>query len=395
MTGPIRLTPPGAPAPDGEGLLGQIVELSSTERDIRLLAGSVASLVVRATQADACFVHVVDHERGELTLVGATPERFAGLAGTIRLKLGDGIAGWVARTGEAALVDDKWADPRYRYIPALRGEDFASLVSVPMRRPQGLVVGVLNVHSRRARYFGAGDVERLARVADLVAGMVDNAVLYEKLTVREHELERFAARTIELQELDRRRIAADIHDGVSQRLVSAGYYLTAASDRAGAGNSEQISAAARLIRDALDETRKAIAGLRPTILDDLGLPAAISSVAADLGADLTVEAQLDDCRLAGHVEIALYRIAQEALQNVAKHARASRAQVRLRRLEESVLFEVSDDGVGFDLDAQLRSECYGLANLAERAALLGARFEVRSAAGCGTTVIVEVPLRSC
>jgi signal transduction histidine kinase len=348
--------------------------------------------VISATGADACFVHVVDRDAEELLLMGAAPAEFDEVAGTIRLRLGEGLAGWVARYGEATAVENKWEDSRYRYIPALRGEEFQSMASVPLRRPAG-VVGVLNVHSRQPQFFSEEDVARLGEVASLLAGIVENAVLYDRLATREADLERSAAGMIELQELDRRRIAADIHDGISQRLVSTYYHLQAArtlsSDEA---VTRQLEAAESLVSDALGEARRAIVGLRPVVLDDLGLGAALTSLATSLGGPAEVEVDLDDgCRAAPHVETALYRIAQEALQNVVKHAGARHVAVRLHNEGDTVELVVTDDGVGYDTVVTGSPDSYGLTGMRERAALVGAQLQLRSSPGGGTAVIVRAP----
>ncbi|MGH9122588.1 MAG: GAF domain-containing protein, partial [Acidimicrobiales bacterium] len=178
------------------------------------MARRVAELVAGAAGADACFVHFLDSDANELVLMGATPESFDELGGTIRLRVGEGIAGWVAKHTEPVIVENKWEDPRYVYIPALRGEDFSSLVSVPMLRPGGVVVGVLNTHSHHPNHFSSEHADRLFEVATLLAGIVENSVLMDRLARREEELAEFAANTIELQENDRRRVAADIHDGI-------------------------------------------------------------------------------------------------------------------------------------------------------------------------------------
>ncbi|MEX2658663.1 MAG: GAF domain-containing sensor histidine kinase [Acidimicrobiales bacterium] len=372
-------------------LLREIISLAGEERDLRSLLREVANLVVAFTAADACFVHVVDHETAEVVLMGATPEAFDALAGTIRLPFGDGIAGWVAQHGEPAVVEDKWNDPRYRYIPALRGEDYSSLVSVPLLRPPATVVGVLNVHARDAGHFGPGTVTRLEEVASLVAGVVEGAILYDRLQRREADLETFAVRTIELQELDRRRIAGDIHDGISQRLVSAWYHLRAATSLTDdPAVEEELAAATALVSEALEDARRAITGLRPALLDDLGLNAAIISVAAELG-DLEATVRLEPCGLAPHVETALFRIAQETLQNVVKHAEASHVDVSLVHDGVSVVFTVTDDGVGFDPTTAVGPTSFGLAGMHERAMLLGATLHVRSAHGQGTSVAVRIP----
>jgi two-component system NarL family sensor kinase len=358
----------------------------------------VAALIVEATAADVCFVHLVDEGRGCLVLAGATPP-FDELAGTIELAIGEGVAGWVAERGEPLVVEDKWSDPRYKYIPALRGEDYETLVSLPMVRRGNHVVGVVNVHSKVQRYVSEEELAVLSDVAGLLAGIVENARLYSRLAEREAELERFAASTIELQELERRRVAADVHDGISQRLVSLWYHLSAAEETLGPSSTEvaaELASAKELTTAALEEARRTIVGLRPAVLDDLGLGPGLESLAATLpGVSAVVE--LDTCDLPAHVETALFRIAQEALQNVAKHAAATTVHVTLATTDTGVRLVVADDGRGFDVDRELdapRADAYGLMGMHERAALVGARVTVTSSVGTGTTVTADVPVAS-
>ena len=374
-------------------LLRAIVGIASEERLLRSVLRQTAKLVVAATAADACFVHVVDHDAKQVVLMGATPDAFDELAGTIRLPLGEGVSGWVAQHGKPAIVDDKWSDPRYRYIPALRGQDYASLVSVPLLRPPNLVVGVLNVHARDAGHF-ADDIllARLEEVASLLAGIVDAALLHEQLRIREQDLERFTVRTIELQELDRRRIAGDIHDGISQRLVSAWYHLRAAgSITADEAALKELGQVEFLLSSALDEARRAITGLRPSVLDDLGLTAAIGSLAAS-ASGFAVELDLQECNLPPHVETSVYRITQEALQNIAKHAAATRVELSLHRDPDGqVVLTVTDDGSGFDPAIAGGPTSFGLIGMHERANLLGASLVVKSRSGQGTRLTLALP----
>lgn len=377
--------------PAWTALLREIISVAGAERELRSVLREVARVVVAFTAADACFVHVVDRDAAEVVLMGATPDDFDALAGTIRLPMGEGIAGWVAEHRRPAVVEEKWSDPRYRYIPALRGEDYASLVSVPLLRPPDTVVGVLNVHAHDPGHFGTDTVTRLEEVANLVAGVVEGAVLQDRLQRREAELETFAVRTIELQELDRRRIAGDIHDGISQRLVSAWYHLRAAiSLTTDPDVTEELAETAALLSEALEDSRRAITGLRPALLDDLGLSAAITSVATSLGG-LEVTVDLDECDLAPHVETALFRIVQETLQNVVKHADPSRVQITLTHETDAVVFTVTDDGVGFDPSAAAGPTHFGLAGMHERAGLLGATLLVRSSPGQGTSIACRLP----
>ena len=272
---------------DDVRLLGLIIEVTSADLDVSEVAQRVATLVTEATGADVCFVHLVDEEHRRVVLTGATPP-FDEQVGRVQLDFGEGIAGWVALHAEPAIVPDKWNDDRYRYIPALRGEDFASMVSVPMMIPRGRrVVGVLNLHSREPRNFGPYDLALLTQVANLMARTIENSRLYHRLAQREEMLESFATRIIEAQEQERRRLAGDIHDGISQRLVSLWYHLLAAE--AATSDPEtvrrELGTAKELATAALEEARGAIGGLRPTLLDDLGLAPSLDSLARTLPVD--------------------------------------------------------------------------------------------------------------
>jgi signal transduction histidine kinase len=326
--------------------------------------------------------------------MGATPP-FTELSGTVELGLGEGVAGWVALHAEPAIVPDKWKDDRYVYIPALRGEEYESLVSVPLLGRGQAVVGVINVHARKPRRYGEHDVALLTQVGSLMARTIENARLYERLTEREETLEQFAARTVDVQELERRRLAGEIHDGISQRLISLWYHLQAAEAFAvdPAVVAHELGAAKELTSAALDEARRAIAGLRPSVLDDLGLGPSLESLAHTVvGPEVDVDVAA--CRLPAHVEVALYRIAQEALQNVMKHASAQRVTLRLTAVNSRVQLVVEDDGRGFQPARVARAgngdPSYGLVGMRERAELVGAQLQVTSTPGAGTRVLVEV-----
>ncbi len=385
-------------------LLSRVIDTISGGLDLGRMLQSVAKLVTETTGTDVCFVHLLDERGRTLRLHGATPP-FDSLVGKIELGLGEGVSGWVASHGEpAVIVDDKTADPRYRYIPALRGEEFTSMASVPIVTPLGHLVGVLNVHTRLRREFTAADTELLRSVAGLVAGTIENARLHRRLAEREEALEQFAEQTVEWQEHERRRLAGEIHDGISQRIVSLFFHLSAAADAIpGAPDiaAEQVALAQELAAAALDETRSAIAGLRPPILDDLGLAASLESLGHSFP-QLDVQVEATRSRMAEHIETAVYRTAQEALQNVAKHANAHSVRVRLYLQRDRMVLEVADDGTGFDPAAAGGGAGpgpgtgaptgFGLAGMRERAELLGGRLELASSPERGTTVRLTVPL---
>jgi two-component system, NarL family, sensor kinase len=388
-------------------LLSRVIDTISAGLDLGPILQGVTKLVTETTGTDVCFVHLLDERGRTLRLHGATPP-FDDLVGKIELGLGEGVSGWVASHGEPAVItDDKTADPRYRYIPALRGEEYTSMVSVPIVTPPGHLVGVLNVHTRLRREFTAADVELLRSVAGLVAGAIENARLHRRLAEREEALERFAERTVEWQEHERRRLAGEIHDGISQRIVSLFFHLSAAADAIPgdpAIAAEEVALAQELATAALDETRCAIAGLRPPILDDLGLAASLESLGQSFP-QLDVQVEATRNRMAEHVETAVYRTAQEALQNVAKHAKARHVRIRLYLQRDKMVLEVADDGTGFDPAASGEAAAagpgaagaptgFGLAGMRERAELLGGKLELSSAPDRGTTLRLVLPFTS-
>ncbi len=378
-------------------LLHRVIEILSAGLDLDAVVQRVADLITETTSTDVCFVHLLDKPRGRLQLRGATPP-FDQFARRIELPVGDGVSGWVAaHCVPAVITDNKRADPRYLYIPELRGEDFTSMASVPMITRPGDLVGVLNVHTRDRREFTQADVELLRTVAGLMAGAIENASLHSRLAEREEAMERFAEQIVLLGETERRQLAGEIHDGISQRIVSLSFHLSAAADAVASdpiSAAEQIARAQELAAGALDETRLAIAGLRPPVLDDLGLAASLESLARSIPLpNVAVDSVMTN--LPEHAETAIYRIAQEALQNVLKHASAEHVQLRLSVAAGAVVLEISDDGVGFDPAATAERAGpvgYGLPGMQQRAELLGGQLTADSAPGRGTVVRLRVPV---
>jgi signal transduction histidine kinase len=374
-------------------LLLSIIEAVSTGPEVETLAAAVSRLITAATATDVCFVHVLDDAERSLTLAGATPP-FDRAVGEVQLPMGVGVTGWVASRREPVVISEhKELDPRYMPIPALRGSDFVSMASVPMASEAAGLVGVLNVHTVARREFSAGDVRLLTVIGSLVAGAMHSARMHRQLQSRERAQERFTERVITAQENERRRLAGDIHDGIAQHLVSLAYHLDAAEralpDRP-ADAAEQVRLARRLADLTMDEGRAAIAGLRPPVLDDLGLAGGLSSLARSVP-DLPIELDVAEHRLPEPHEVALYRIAQEALQNVVKHASATRVRLSFSADAAGARLEVADDGCGFDPEGARDGDGYGMHSMSERAELVGGTLTIRSGPARGTVVTVSVP----
>ncbi|BBY17487.1 GAF domain-containing sensor histidine kinase [Mycolicibacterium litorale] len=392
-------TPPLLTADRELALLRELIQAASSGPGVEPLAAAAARMITAATGTDVCFVHVLDDSDRSLTLAGATPP-FDREIGKIRLPLGQGISGWVASHREPVVIShDKESDPRYMPFQSLRGRDFTSMVSVPMQTDPGGLVGVLNVHTVERRQFSARDVELLLVIGRLIAGALHQARLHRQLVARERAHENFVEQVIEAQEIERRRLAGDIHDGISQRLVTLSYRLDAAVRTIDDPEmvAEQLAKARELVALTLGEARAAISGLRPPVLDDLGLAGGLASLARSIP-QVDIEVDLAERRLPDHIELALYRIAQECLQNVVKHARAATARLTFSVSDDVARLEIIDDGVGFDtFEHPLGGDemgGYGLLSMAERAEIVGGRLNIRSRPGAGTAVTATIPLPS-
>lgn len=261
------------------------------------------------------------------------------------------------------------------------------MASVPMATRQGALVGVLNVHTRARRDFLAADPDVLTAVGGLMAGGVENARLHATVAIRSVERARFAEQLVEVQERERQRIARDLHDGVSQRLTSLGFHLSAAAESLGRDDEAAalgIEQARGLSVAALDEARAAIHGLRPPVLDDLGLVAGFDSLARSVpGVRVAVEAD-PELSVPPHIELCLFRITQEALQNITKHSGADEAWISLRHRANRLVLEVADNGVGQPRqDARSTADSYGKQTMRERADMVGGTVRVQPRPGGG------------
>jgi signal transduction histidine kinase len=254
---------------------------------------------------------------------------------------------------------------------------------------RGRAIGVLAAHDKLGPDVRFSDTD--LRLAETFATRAALAV-----DLSERIAQDALRRVVEAQELERRRLARELHDETGQALTSILLGLKALEERTGDEASRAAMEELReLVVSTLQDVRRLAVELRPTALDDFGLVAALerltASFAEQTGISVDFQTALADERLPEEVETALYRIVQESLTNVVKHARARRVSILLARKEGSVKAVVEDDGRGFD-PAQA-GDGFGLVGMRERLALLGGRLEVESGVAAGTTIAAEVPVR--
>lgn len=370
--------------------------------------GAVALLLTSELGADGAIILLIDPDGRELVVGAAQPPSPAEAA--LRIPVGFGVTGLVAQNGNAVtLVDDSPRNSAHREVLGLAEGQTVSRVCVPAHGLAQVIVGVVSVHRHSSEAFTPEDLRRAQTCADLVGLRLFAQGLLGDVREHQSQRDRLIAQAISAQEAERRKIAGDLHDGVTQALASLAFHLSAAdvtlttmADPPDVVTSAllQIHDARRLARLAYDDTRAAVSGLHSLLLEDLGLFAALESLTQTVP-QLDIEFRSDSAEQIGevpdHSAAVLYRIAQEAINNIVKHARADNVVLSLRRVGEVIVLGVTDDGVGFDVAAARspsvaneRNEHFGLSSIAERCALIGARLRIDSVEGRGTAVIVEV-----
>ena len=351
--------------------------------DLEVLLPAACRLIAEAFGYDLVGINLLDPlDASRLYQAAAFPpeRRFPR---SFRVPLGRGLTGWVARTGRPCLVNNVLDDPRYLVGPGR--ERTRAELDVPLRVGRR-TIGVLNVESERESAFGADDVPYLQGLAGQLAQAIDNA--------------RLAAQARQLAAAEERaRLARDLHDETIQALVALGrqldlLQLDLAQPQQAAERLERIQS---LLASTLDGVRRLSQNQRPAALEDLGLVAALRSHTAawhELGLNVTFSVETDagePKRIEPAIEYAVYRVAQEALSNVARHAGVGEAEVELRIGPDELTLCVRDAGQGFSMRRTKPGQ--GLLGMRDRAAEIGAELEIESHPGKGTRVRLWVPLK--
>jgi signal transduction histidine kinase len=295
-------------------------------------------------------------------------------------------AGRVILRGRSERVDDIVDDPEADQVTARRiGIRSALYVPLVVR---DRTIGLLQAVDKLAtdRRFTEDDL----RLAEAFAARAAIAV-----DLSERATRGALARAVEAQELERRRLARELHDGIGQDLTSLLLGLKTIEDAEANGTVKQATADLReLVVLALQDVRRLAVELRPSALDDFGLVPALERLGQTFMDQTGMVVELTDLfagqRLPGDVETAFYRIVQEALTNVVKHAKAGRVSIFLTRTERGAVAVIEDDGRGFDPNAE--HEGLGLLGIRERLQLLRGSLTIESNEGAGTTLRIEVPV---
>jgi signal transduction histidine kinase len=275
---------------------------------------------------------------------------------------------------------------KYLTIPVFSGDRIVAVVAV----------------ANKATDYNNADVRQLTLMMDSVWKIVERNQAKDEIIRQREELRGLATRLAEMEEIERQKLAGELHDDVCQNLASIGIILGILKLRVQQEPLDQLlsklSDAVDLVEQTGEITRNIMEDLRPTVLDHYGLMGGLRQMGKQFsqrtGIALEVICEEPDSRLDPNVELALFRIAQEALNNVNKHARASHVAVTQEVDQDTVRLIISDNGTGFDQNLMTKPKAgrgWGLMTIKERAMAVGGTFRIESHPGQGTRVMVEVP----
>ena len=364
--------------------LNEIGTALASEIELEPLLGLVARRLRELVRARLVLIALP--QGGAMTVAAAEGDETQGIAGA-RLELGGSKAGLVLQRGRSERVDSVLDDPEVDQLAA-RQLGVRSALYVPLIA-RGRAIGVLIAHDREGSSpaFSDDDLRLAESLADRAAVAVD---------LSERVGRDALARVVKAQELERKRLARELHDETGQALTSILLGLKPLEQSARTDEERAAMASLReLVVSTLRDVRRLAVELRPSALDDFGLATAVERLADTFrdstGMRVDVETRLGEVRLPPEVETALYRIVQEALANIVKHAEATHVSILLTRKEFSVAAVVEDDGKGFD-ETDTGDNVLGIVGMRERVGLVGGRLAIESGSGSGTTVAAEVPI---
>ena len=367
--------------------LHEVVRSIVDETDVERLLQLVCARVRELTEARLALAALAEGD-GALRVVAADGEDEQVAAAVVghRLERRHSKMGVVLDRGQSARVDSLYDDPDVAQAEA-RALGARTGLYVPLIA-HGRPLGVLAMHDKltTSGRFTDGDL----RLAEIFGARAAIAVALSERVARDT-----VRRVVAAQEEERRRLALELHDETGQALTSILLGLKAIGGAKTKEEAEQAEADVRtLVVQALQDVRALAVELRPSALDDFGLGPAVERLTQTFqersGIETTAQATLDD-RLPPEVETVLYRVVQEALSNVVKHAGADHVSIVIGQRDGLVVATIDDDGRGF-AETDVREDALGLVGMRERLALVGGTLQIESTPGAGTTVAAQVPV---
>jgi signal transduction histidine kinase len=366
--------------------------------DLRVLMNEACILVRKTLGTEFCKVLQLVADGEALYLLAGVGWK-EGLVGTAMVPSGaESQAGYTMRTGKAVVVEDLSRETRFSRPVLLREHGVVSGMSVIIPgRDQPF--GVLGTHTVTRRIFTDDDIHFLEAVANVLSAAIERFRTEEALKKSREELRGLAVRLQAAREEERASLAREIHDELSGSLTALKMDISLLPDRAAQGHDlllEKSRSMTAIIDSTLGRMHAIVTGLRPVVLDKFGLVAAMEWQSSEFqqrsGIICESELPAEELQLDSERSIAIFRILQEALTNVVRHAEASKVKVVLRCEAEGLMLAVRDNGKGIDEKTIHAQTSLGLVGMRERALALGGTMEISGLPQHGTQLIVKIPM---
>jgi PAS domain S-box-containing protein len=372
-------------------------KLSSQHNFYQLLHDICACIVDTIPNAEAASLMLYDEETQEMKPNGwfGYPDEAMQMA---RFTTGKSLAGRVLNNQQACYIPDTTAEPAFEPIGNELLDSVRSVLGVPLIANGSLIGAIFVDNLKQPHAFTANDLCWLQSLAGQVAVLVDNTRLFHQVSQAKDNLYRLSHKLVDIQEKERRQIARELHDEVGQSLTGLKLMLQACSVRPLDETRAAIAEIHQNVNELMAKIRDLSMTLRPSTLDDYGLLDALLQHFGRFGSQTGLQVDfhhngIEDRRFSFEVETAAYRIIQEALTNVTRHAQVQEAAVMVSVSMECLEITVEDRGVGFDPQAvSSKRKTFGLSGMRERVLLLGGKLSVSSSIGKGTRLKVTLPL---
>ena len=304
--------------------------------------------------------------------------------------------GLLTRENPVVVIRDVREEPALPYFEGFKKADVRTVAIAALFRGKDLIGALVSAFTRQPKDLPEDEIALLRGLADQASSAIENAELFEQVRAGRERQRKLAKSLVDIQEAERRHIARELHDHLGQLLTGLQFMLETTKSQSSGKQRSNLEEIQSSVTDIIGQVREMSLNLRPSMLDDMGLVPTLkwhferftrqTSIHINFKSDEVLH------RFPADIETAAYRIVQEALTNVARHARVKSVFVGLAIQEETLWVEVVDHGQGFDASAILERPSSGLVGMRERAELAGGYLVVRSVLEQGTQVIAALPI---
>lgn len=369
-------------------LINDLAQAVSSSWDIKEIMSQTLKNVLTNLKFNTGEIFLRDRGGDDLRLTLLRGAEYEAFSQKTVFRIGEGLIGKVAEINKPLVIQSLKDDPRNNR-PAIHQAGYSSMVGIPLQ-VRRKVIGVLTLSSKKTRIFSERELDLLMTIGTWTGIAIENARLQQQ-----------SQRVAILEE--RERIGMDLHDGIIQSLYSIGLtldFVKAVLDEDPQDSLEKLNEAIDGINHTISDIRSYVSDLRPRqMLENKSFPENLELLLQEFESNSRISATFDN-RTPDHIQIpyqnavTLFRISQEALSNIARHADASLAEVDLWQEDNQVHLRIADDGKGFNLDQTETNLGHGLSNMQRRTRKAGGNIRIKSAPTKGTRVEIWVPLKA-